>query len=172
MSQVSPHPWSKESLFAKAILYAQQMESRPLDDWQSGLWSFLTLEALARAALAHISPVLLADPKDWRNLMHALGSPPAAKRYKPSSISMNEVLLRLTELVEQFSPELVGFCTQHAGRRNSELHSGELSFAAIGTSHWLSKFYKACDVLLIRMGQDLSDLFSGPDAVRKLIQAL
>lgn len=69
---VAVHPWSEEALFGKALLYTERMDSFTADDWQFGFWSALSLELLARAALAHISPVLLADTKNWRNLMHAL----------------------------------------------------------------------------------------------------
>ena len=69
---VSAHPWSEDSLFNKAKLYVEEMESKP-SGWQSGFWSALSLEILARAALSHISPVLLASDRNWRNLMHALG---------------------------------------------------------------------------------------------------
>lgn len=91
------HPWTAESLFAKAHLYVEQMEEATADDWQHGLWSALSLELLARAALAHISPTLLADASDWRNLMYALGNPPTAKKFSPASISTNEVLRRLSD---------------------------------------------------------------------------
>ncbi len=66
---VSAHPWSEESLFGKAVIYIERMESHTADDWQFGFWSALSLEFIARAALSHVSPVLLADTKkSWRTL--------------------------------------------------------------------------------------------------------
>ena len=64
ISALSSPPWSEEALFGKALLYIERMESYTADDWQFGFWSALSLELLARAALAHISPVLLADTKN------------------------------------------------------------------------------------------------------------
>lgn len=75
------------------------MESYTVDDPEFGLWSALSLEILARAALAHISPVLLADAKNWRNLTYALGHDATAKKFAPNSIATTEVLTRLKELV-------------------------------------------------------------------------
>jgi len=57
---------------SKAVLYVGRMESYTAGDEQFALWSALCLELLARAALAHISPVLLAEGSNWRNLTYAL----------------------------------------------------------------------------------------------------
>ena len=78
------HPWSKDALFAKAKLYVSKMEEHPADQWEFGFWSALALESLARAALAHISPILLADAKNnWRNITHAMGEQPTTKKFSP-----------------------------------------------------------------------------------------
>jgi len=58
---VTPNPWSSDTLYAKAQLYMEQMESNVVDQWQYGVWSALCLEILSRAALSHISHVLLDD---------------------------------------------------------------------------------------------------------------
>jgi hypothetical protein len=169
---VSLHPWSEDALFGKARLYIEQMESYTADEWQFGFWSTLSLEVLARATLAHISPVLLADTKNWRNLTHALGHNPTAKKFSPVSIAITEVFTRLNELVPKFTEEIAGFCTKHADKRNSELHSGELVFTALGTSEWLPWFYFSCQVLLESMGKDFSSFVSDPKAAQSLIDSL
>ena len=165
----SSRPWSEETLFLKATLYMEQMESFTADDWQFGFWSALSLELLARAALAHISPVLLADTTNWRNLMHALGAEPTAKKFSPTSLSTTAVLNRLKELLPEFTEEAANFCAKHSGRRNSELHSGELAFAFMGTSEWLPRFYSVCKILLGSMGKDLSNFVSDPGAAKAMI---
>jgi len=169
---ISSHPWSVDSLFAKARLYVGRMESHMADDWQYGFWSALALELLIRAALANISPILLAEPKNWRNVTYALGLEPTAKKFSPSSITTTEALARLNELVPDFSEEIAGFCTKHVGRRNSEVHTGELAFDSIGTSQWLPRFFSACQVLLRSMGRELSDLYSDSAAAEALISSL
>lgn len=97
-TELSLHPWSEEALFGKALLYVEQMDSHTASDWQFGFWSALSLELLARAALAHISPVLLADARNWRNLTHAIGADPTTKKFSPASVSTKEVFDRLQEL--------------------------------------------------------------------------
>jgi hypothetical protein len=166
------HEWSAEALFAKAQLYAEQMENHATDEWQYGFWSALILEFLGRASLAHVSPTLLADHRNWRNLSHALQLQPTAKKFLPRSISAVEVFKRLNELVPSFNHEMLSFCSQHADRRNSELHSGTLAFEALGTSEWLANFYTACEAMLKTMGRDLSSLIHESQAAESMIASL
>ncbi len=164
--------WSTEALFTKALLFSEQMSSSIADDWKFGLWSSLSLELLARASLASISPVLLADPKNWRNTMYALGNAPTSKKFTPISIGTKDVLTRLTELVPGFTPEVAGFCTTHVERRNAELHSGESAFFGLGTSEWLPKYYNSCKILLDFLGKKLDDFVADPATAQNLIDSL
>lgn len=166
------HPWSEEALFTKAIVYVDEMQKHPADDWQFGLWASLSLELLARAVLAHISPTLLASRKDWRHVYHALGHSPTAVRFTPSSVLSNEVLSMLKEIVPAFTDELADACLKILVRRNAELHTGEEAFAGIGTSGWLPHFYMSCKVLLEFMGKKLEDLFDNPKEAEDLISSL
>ena len=171
-SSVTGHQWSAESLFCKAQLYVERMETHTADDWQFGFWSTLTLEILARAALAHISPVLLAQENNWRHLYYALTGNHITTKYIPRSVATGKVLSRLKELVPNFNDEIYSFCVQHAERRNAELHSGDLPFEVLETSEWISKFYVACNVLLESMNRTLSDLVSNVEDVHELIREL
>lgn len=169
---IEPNPWSSDTLLLKAQLYIEQMNSTVADEWKYGLWSALSLELLARAALAHISPVLLADAQNWRNIMHALGKAPTAKKFTPTSIGTKEVLARLSELLPDFNQEVAGFCSKHIERRNAELHSGEIVFTGLGTAEWLPKFYRACKILLESMGKQLADVVSDPERALEMIASL
>jgi hypothetical protein len=171
-AKTTEHPWSREALFNKALVYVAEMEGYTADDWRFGLLSSLSLEFLARAALAYISPTLLADGKNWRNIHHALGHPPTAKAFTPKSVSTGELLSILNELVPAFTKELSDFCVTHSVRRNAELHSGEDAFSGLGTSEWLPKFYASCHVLLRSMGKDLSDFFGDPKSVQEMIDSI
>jgi hypothetical protein len=166
------HPWSSEALFNKALLYVGEMERYTANDWQFGIWSSLSLEFVARAALAHVSPTLLANGKDWRNVYHALGHAATAKVFTPSSITTIEVLKILREHLPDFTPELFDFCFTHCARRNTELHSGEEIFASLGTSAWLPKYYASCEILLRSMGKSLDDLFDHPKTAEEMIASL
>ncbi|GAW96559.1 MULTISPECIES: hypothetical protein [Colwellia] len=171
-STIINNPWESDSLYAKALIYIQQMENSIAEDWQYGLWSSFALELLARSALSNISPVLLADSKNWRNITFALGSAPTAKKFNPISVSTKEVLARLTELLPDFTEEMAGFCSKHTDDRNAELHTGEVIFGKKGTANWLPRFYQACNALLKSMGKTLADLVSDSAHAESLIQSL
>lgn len=159
-----PHPWSKQALLAKAQRYAELMLSYSREEWQFAVWSTLAMELLARAALAHVSPALLADPKDWQHLYFALGFAPKAPRFQPRSIDIATVLSRIREAVPDFDARLCDFGVAHMGKRNEELHSGGTPFDGIGNSGWLPTFYEACEVLLKSMGETLAVLFGADEA--------
>src|SRR5713226_5553634 len=65
--------WERDPLWAKARLYFERAFEVPRDDPRFGLWCSLALELLARAALASVSPTLLAEPdREHKFLLHAL----------------------------------------------------------------------------------------------------
>ncbi len=170
----TPDTWSPEALFVKAQRYAENMLTTDSDRWEYALWSSLSLEFLARAALANVSPALLADNKDgWASLFHALGFKPTEPKFTPKSIPVSEVFRRLAAILEDFSKENADFGILHTGRRNSELHSGEAAFEGVKASKWQPEFYQANEILLGSMGMSLPDLIGDDEAqvAAKLIEA-
>lgn len=145
------------------------------DDEEYALWSSLSLELLARAALANISPALLADSDNntWQNIYNALGFPPTEEKFSPKSIPISSVFRRLTAIIPDFVKEYENFGIQHTGRRNSELHSGELAFDGVKGSSWQPGFYQTCEVLLRSMEISLDEYVGKDeaDAARKIIAA-
>lgn len=168
-----PPTWDHSALLAKAELYAEQMLTHPKEDWLFGFWSSLVVELLGRAALAKISPTLLADGKDWNNILYATGGQPTASRFTAKSIDTNQVFSRLKEIYPSFTQELENFCAIHSNRRNAELHSGETPFASLKESTWLPAFYSTSDSLLSIMGSDLGSFFGKEEALyaKKIIAA-
>ena len=160
------HEWSSESLYAKAQLYAEAMFDHQDSGWQFGLWSAFVLEMLIRAIVANVSPVLLADTRDWNNLLHALGKPSKKSKFVPKSASITELIQRVEDLCEGFSREHSNFCASHVARRNSEVHSGNMPFENLGTSTWLPMFYTVCDILTSEIGESLETLFGDETAKR------
>lgn len=166
--------FSADALFAKAQRYIEQMEEADSDDWRHALWSAFALELLARAALANVSPVLLAETgeKNWSHVFYALGFSPLDAKYLPRSIPTNEVLKRLSEILEDFK-EVSSFCVIHTGRRNAEVHSGDTPYDGIDTSGWHPQFYKACRVLLESMDLTLKHFLNAAhaEAAEKVVAA-
>jgi hypothetical protein len=139
------------------------------DDWNYALWSSLSIEFLARAALANVTPALLAEndkgDRGWSSLYHALGFTPTDEKFVPKSIAISEVFRRLTAILPTFIKEHADFGIQHTGRRNAELHSGEAAFEGTKGSSWQPRFYQTCDILLVSMGMTLEE-FVGEDEAK------
>jgi hypothetical protein len=166
--------WDPEALYLKAERYVQHMSALDSDNWEYALWSSLSLEFLARAALANVSPALLVETdKSWPNLYHALGFIPTKEKFAPKSIAIGEVFERLTAILPGFTKEHESFGILHTGRRNTELHSGELAFDGIKGSVWQPRFYQTCEILLASMGMSLQDFFGNDEAkvAKELITA-
>lgn len=153
-------------MLVKAVRYYEEMTSANAGDWNHALWSTLALELTARAALASVSPALLADTseKNWSSLYHSLGFEPTETKFVPRSIPIREVLRRLNTIYPDFTSNLEAFCALHIGRRNAELHSGENPFEGVDSASWQPKFYKSCKILLETMGQELSSFVGADEA--------
>lgn len=161
----APPAFDPDALYLKAERYIQQMNAFNSDDWEYALWSSLALEFLARASLANISPALIADTdKSWSSLFYSLGFTPTEERFAPKSIAVSEVFRRLTAILPSFAKEHENFGIQHTGRRNAELHSGELAFDGVKGSSWQPRFYQTCEILLVSMGATLQDFFGEGEA--------
>lgn len=153
------HEWSKDAFFSKAQLYSEAMSEHNDSNWQFGLWSAFVLEMLVRAGVAATSPVLVAENRDWNNLLYALGTDPQKQKFIAKSAPVTELVIRAQDLCSGFTREHANFCTSHIARRNSEVHSGSLPFENLGSSAWLPMFYSVCSVLLEEIGENLESLF-------------
>lgn len=161
----TPPSWDPEALYLKAERYVQHMSTYDSDAWEYALWASLSLEFLGRAALANVSPALLAETdKGWSSLYHALGFTPTEERFAPKSIAISEVFRRLTAILPDFTKEHESFGILHTGRRNTELHSGQPAFDGIKGSVWQPRFYQTCKILLTSMGMNLRDFVGENEA--------
>lgn len=163
-----------EALLLKAQRYAERVATSEDGAFGQGLAAALSLEFLARAALANVSPVLLVEGKQgWVQVHQALGY--AIKETKPlASIGTADVIRRLEDIfTETFTKEVAGHCSLMAAARNAELHSGETPFDAWAGAEWQPRFYEASKALLATMGMGLKDFIDGKEAevAEKLIAA-
>src|SRR3984885_12705412 len=160
--------WTTDSLYGKAKLYAQRAHDESVDSALFGFWMSLSLELLARAALAQIHPVLLADPKEPDNIQYAFGIIP---KNVPKSIPAKALFARCSVFVKGFTDKMSGHCLIMADRRNSELHSGAAAFEGIDNSKWLPATYEATEALLNHLRRGFTD-FLGDEHGRVAIEAL
>lgn len=155
--------WERDPLWAKSKLYFERAFDESRDDPMFGLWCSLGLEFLARAALAAISPTLLAEPdRDHKYLLHALNR--GSERFSRRSITTAQVLSLCRSLYEDFSEQDFKSALALINRRNDELHTGAAAFAEYPPRMWISGFYRACRSLAAAMDESLETLFGEDEA--------
>lgn len=146
--------WAPDSLYNKAKLYARRAHDEAVDSSVFAFWMSLALELLARSALAHIHPVLLADPKEPDNIQYAFGIVPKAI---PKSIVAKALFARCSVFVPNFTDKMSTHCLVVADRRNSELHTGNAAFEGLDNAQWLPASYEVIEILLNHIGRDFED---------------
>ena len=155
--------WERDPLWAKARLFFERALNTRREDPAFGLWCSLGLELLARAALASISPALLAEhDREQKNLLHAIH--PQFQIPQPKSISASLVFQLCDKIFPAFTTEDSKISLALLNRRNEELHSGAAAFDEYDPSKWLAGFYHACQSLCNVLGQTLVDLFGQDEA--------
>ena len=156
--------WERDPLWAKARLFFERAFAEPREHPSFGLWCSLGLELLARAAVASISPTLLAEPdREQKNLLHALNR--GSEKIPRKSIAATQVLKLCSTLFPQFTKEDYEVSLALIQRRNDELHSGAAAFEEYPQGQWLRGFYSACKSLTNAMGESLERLF-GPEEAK------
>lgn len=155
--------WERDPLWAKSKLFFERASEQPADDPQYGLWCSLGLELLARAALASVSPALLAEPDpNHQYLLHALGVGP--KMSSPVSLGASKVFALCQSLFSGFTKEDFVSSMALINRRNAELHSAEAAFDNYPSKQWLPSFYHSCSSLAAALGETLETLFGAEQA--------
>lgn len=155
--------WERDPLWAKSRLFFERAFEEPREGSLFCLWCSLGLELLARAALASVSPTLLAEPDaEHKFLLYALNR--GAQAGSPRSLGTAQVFRLCSALFDRFSKKDLVLSQALANRRNDELHSGAAAFDQYPSRQWLPGFYKACKSLAEAMGESLDSLFGADEA--------
>lgn len=165
------HIWSEEALLAKSRLYIQRAGEVDAESSLYPLWSLLAFEFLARAVLARVHPVLLADPRDGTHTLYAFGF---GDPKPPMSIPVRSVLRRCQAIVPTFTEAEFREGDGLMSLRNEELHTGSPRLEELSTSAWQPQYYRICEVLLDFLDLGLEDLFPArrAAAARQIIDGL
>jgi hypothetical protein len=154
--------WDSDLLYEKAKLFAQRAHNEPVESSIFAFWMSISLEILARAALAQIHPVLLADPREQDNIHYAFGINPKGS---PKSIPAKALFARCSVFVKGFTDKMSGHCLIVADRRNSELHSGIAAFENLDNWKWLPATYEVMEVLLAHLNSGFADFLADHEAL-------
>lgn len=162
--------WDREPLFTKAKLYFEKAFDEDKEESYFGLWCAMGLELLARSAVSHISPTLLAEPdREHQNLLHALGL--GSVKFPRKSIATINVLALCQTLIADFTEANFKIASAMINRRNEEVHTGAAAFEEYPTQQWIAGFYKCCQILCEFEGESLNSLF-GDDIEKEAVLIL
>jgi hypothetical protein len=163
MTKPAPPAFDYNALYAKSQLYVRRaFRARSANDFDEyRLWASLAVELLGKAALARVSPSLIADPTHQESLFAACGVP-LGTDYK--TITAKTLFSRLSHISKDFDPQVQKFCEQLALQRNAELHSGEAPFVGAAQEVWEREYWYAVSMLLKAQERDLDSWLGAEEA--------
>ena len=153
-------PYDHDALWVKAKLFinrAMDEDETRLPD-ERCLWASLSLELLAKAALARVSPLLIAEPtEEGTNLLIASGLLAGDARF--TSVRAKTLFTRCQKAFKPFS---LSEATAITGARNEYLHSSGVGFSAIPQNVWWPRFWAQVSVLISALDKEIEE-FVGTD---------
>lgn len=162
-------PYDHEALWVKAKLFVNRAmdegESRSFDE--QAMWAALALELLAKAALARVSPLLVAEPtEEGVNMLIASGLIKGDARF--ASVRATTLFKRCHRA---FKPFNLDEAAKIAAARNEYLHGSGVGFLAIPPTAWWSAFWAQAAVLISALDRDI-DEFVGEARVKVVTEHL
>lgn len=145
-----------EALWLKAKLFLNRAmdESEPRSFDERALWASLALELLAKAALARVSPLLIAEPsEDGTNLLIASGLVEGEARF--TSVRAKTLYSRCHKAFKPFNESEATKITQ---ARNEYLHGSAAGFTSIPAEAWWPRFWNLATILINALERDIADL--------------
>ncbi len=148
-------PFIEEALWLKARLFINRAmdsdENRNFDE--QVLWASLALELLAKAALARVSPLLIALPnEEGTNLLIASGLVEGEATFHSAPAKTI-----FTRCAKAFRPFSLREATAIAAGRNDYLHGGTATVTALPPAAWWPRFWAQVDILLTAQDKGVDD---------------
>lgn len=149
------NPFDHDALWTKAKLFlnrAMDQDSRSFDE--QALWAALALELLAKAALARVSPLLIAEPnEEGTNLLIASGLVKGEARF--TSVRAKTLMARCHKAFKPFDQ---AEAMKIINGRNEYLHSSGTGFMAIPPHSWWPRYWAQAAVLVTALDRDMEEL--------------
>lgn len=152
-------PWDADALWAKAKLFINHAmdDDMPRSFDERALWAALALELLAKAALARVSPLLIATPEeDGKNILIATGLHSGTANFK--SVKASTLFKRCAIA---FRPFKLSEAQLIADNRNDYLHGASAAFAPIPEAAWWPRYWTQARILVEACHEDLSTFVGG-----------
>lgn len=149
-------PYDHEALWLKAKMFLnlalEDGDAKTFDE--RALWASLALELLAKAALARVSPLLIAVPtEDGANILIAAGLVHGDARFE--SVKAQTLFARCARAYKPFNERQAQAI---ARARNDYLHGSRPSFTEIPQDAWWPKYWAQAVILVHAQDRTVSDL--------------
>lgn len=155
-------PYDHEALWIKAKVFLNRaMDEESIRSFdEQALWASAALELLGKAALARVSPLLIAEPtEEGVNILIATGLIEGNAKF--TSVRASTVFKRCARA---FRPFNAVDAQRFADARNEYLHGSGLGFPALSPQVWWPQFWALAAVLVTAQDRELDELV-GPDRV-------
>jgi hypothetical protein len=153
-------PYDHQALWTKAKVFINRaMDSDPTRSFdEQALWASAALELLGKAALARVSPLLIAEPtEDGVNILIASGLIEGTAKF--TSVSAATVFKRCQRAFRPFNAEEA---LKFAAARNEYLHGSGIGFMILPPKVWWPRYWALAAILIEAQDRDIDD-FVGPD---------
>lgn len=153
-------PYDHQALWSKAKVFLNRaMDPAPGRSFdEQALWASAALELLAKAALARVSPLLIAEPtEEGKNILIATGLIKDTAQF--TSVSASTVFKRCQMAFRPFSaPNAL----KYASARNEYLHGSSVGFMTLPPQAWWPRYWALALILVTAQDRQIEDLV-GPD---------
>lgn len=156
-------PYDHEALWSKAKVFLNRaMDPGPGRSFdEQALWASAALELLGKAALARVSPLLIAEPtEEGANILIATGLIEGTAQF--TSVSASTVFKRCQRAFRPFS---ASDALKFASARNEYLHGSGVGFMTVPPQAWWPRYWALAVILVMAQDREIEDLV-GPDRVR------
>jgi hypothetical protein len=153
-------PYDHEALWSKAKVFLNRaMDPDPGRSFdEQALWASAALELLGKAALARVSPLLIAEPtEEGVNILIATGLIEGTAKF--TSVSASTIFKRCQRAFRPFSAtEALKF----ADARNEYLHGSTIGFMTLPPEAWWPRYWALAAILITAQDREIEELV-GPD---------
>jgi len=155
-------PYDHQALWSKAKVFLNRaMDPDPGRSFdEQALWASAALELLGKAALARVSPLLIAEPtEEGVNILIATGLIEGTAKFM--SVSASTIFKRCQRAFRPFS---AADALKFADARNEYLHGPTIGFMTLPPEAWWPRYWALASILVTAQDREIEELV-GPDRV-------
>ena len=158
-------PYDHEALWSKAKVFLNRAmdpdSGRSFDE--QALWASAALELLGKAALARVSPLLIAEPtEDGTNVLIATGLIEGTAQF--ASVRASTIFKRCQKAFRPFS---ASEAQKFANARNEYLHGADIGFMTLPPQAWWPRYWALAAILVTAQDRDIEGLV-GPARISEV----